>query len=578
MSKDDTPRGGLLSKVARFVLHPTVNWSDLDSRLPGTGTEEDRLALKAAIERKRRNDQVRQREFNRLRMLLKQRQLAQGQSDGALSHLPVADSRTAGARKETTIEKIAQIEAQMSQHWLRRRPGEEVPQASQTHIASAAVARDYDGGVTRPAHLQATQPMPFGATLATEPTEMVSTVPIDMLSAEPEPQDLQAGSNLAVEEAAVRFANGDDAAAEQALRAALAQDPGSASARMTWQALLDLLSAKGLRPVFEDAAGEYAVLFRTGAPAWPLARRAEPAAAEVLPTWSCPMVLDLAAVHALRTLLKGPAACKALDWSALLSADPAAAQALLELMEQLVEQAVTLRFAGGSVLRRRLKASTPSGRRENDPVWWRLRLAVLRVMGRAEEFDLAALDFCVTYGVLPPDWVPPRCRYQAAEETPPGTAVEPEPPAIAEPIKPLVTQLGGLDVLEWPTMSTDVPPLDAVQAAAGADHGDMLPTQALGTTPAAKPTLSGVLCGEIGAQLAGLQSALAAHKAGTPFAIDCSGLVRVDFPSAGTLLQWLLGAIARGVQPELHGVGRLVAAFLHVVGIDEAAPVRLREY
>jgi ABC-type transporter Mla MlaB component len=577
MSKDEAPRGGLLSKVARFVLHPTVNWSDLDSRLPGTGTEEDRLALKAAIERKRRNDQVRQREFNRLRALLRQRQLAQGQVDGALSHLPVADSRTAGARKETTIEKIAQIEAQMSQHWLRRRPGEEGPQASQTHIASAAVARDYDGGVTRPAHLQATQPMPFGAGAAAEP-EMVSTVPIDMLSAEPGPEDMQAGSNLAVEEAAVRFANGDDAAAEQALRAALAQDPGSAAARMAWQALLDLLAARGQRAAFDDAAGEYAVLFRTVAPAWSLARRTEPVVAEGFPTWSCPMVLDVAAVKSLRTLLQGPAACKQLDWSALLSADPAAAQALLELMEQLVEEAVTLRFAGGSVLRRRLKASTPSGRRENDPVWWRLRLAVLRVMGRAEEFDLAALDFCVTYGVLPPDWVPPRCHFEAAEEAAPGAAVEPEAPAIAEPIKPLVTQLGGLDVLEWPTMATDVPPLDAGQATAAAAPADLLPPQTFGSLEPARPTLSGALCGEIGAQLGGLQSALAAHQAGTPLVIDCAGLVRVDFPAAGTLLQWLLGAIAQGVQPELHGVGRLVAAFLHVVGIDEAAPVRLREY
>ena len=67
---------------------------------------------------------------------------------------------------------------------------------------------------------------------------------------------------------------------------------------------------------------------------------------------------------------------------------------------------------------RRTSASTPSGRRENNPVWWRLRLATLQLMGRADEFDLAALDYCVTYGVTPPEWAAPGCAWRELEQLP----------------------------------------------------------------------------------------------------------------------------------------------------------------
>jgi len=90
--------------------------------------------------------------------------------------------------------------------------------------------------------------------------------------------------------------------------------------------------------------------------------------------------------------------------------------------------------------------------------------------------------------------------------------------------------------------------------------------------------LQGELCGDITPVIETLRAELGRHEAGTPLVIDCHALLRVDFPAAGSLLQWLLDAVGRGVQPELHGLNRLVAAFFHVVGIDEAATLQLREY
>ncbi len=64
---------GLLSKMAKFVRHPTKDWSELDQigveSAPDSEQEKgySKEALKEMIERKRRNDFVRGREFDQLR-------------------------------------------------------------------------------------------------------------------------------------------------------------------------------------------------------------------------------------------------------------------------------------------------------------------------------------------------------------------------------------------------------------------------------------------------------------------------------------------------------------------------------
>jgi len=69
MSKDEAPPGGLLSKVVKFVRNPTVNWADLDTLDTDRDSQYSKQMLKEMIERKRRNDFVRRREFDQLRKL-----------------------------------------------------------------------------------------------------------------------------------------------------------------------------------------------------------------------------------------------------------------------------------------------------------------------------------------------------------------------------------------------------------------------------------------------------------------------------------------------------------------------------
>ena len=66
---DQQPKDeGFFRKVVRFVANPATDWADLNSRQDELKeTELEKSELKAMIERKRRNDFVRKREFDMLR-------------------------------------------------------------------------------------------------------------------------------------------------------------------------------------------------------------------------------------------------------------------------------------------------------------------------------------------------------------------------------------------------------------------------------------------------------------------------------------------------------------------------------
>ena len=250
------------------------------------------------------------------------------------------------------------------------------------------------------------------------------------------------------------------------------------------------------------------------------------AAAYAPVVWTCPALLDVAAVARLKAQAgmdadAGPGAASGmvLDWTLLASADPTAAQHLLEVFDRWTEADMALVFVGDVNLRRSLRASTPSGRRENHPVWWLLRLASLRLMGRADEFDLAALDYCVTYGVTPPDWGLPSCRVQVLDSVPVS--------AQTVPVRAMAS-------------------VSAVGSLTGALQGDV--TRALNAI--AQP---GTGQGALG--------------------VDCSAVTRTDFVAAGALLQWAVALKDGGRALELQGVHGLLAAFFHIVGIADVARV-----
>ena len=580
MSKEETPPGGLLSKVVRFVRNPTVNWTELDSIQDDRESQYSKQMLKEMIERKRRNDFVRRREFDQLRKLRQREVLQVHRVEDAAGRPSFFQSSMASPdERAVTIKKIDEIEAQMSQQWWKSKQGADAPTQpgvmpdSSTETSDSAHARAYaptaPGSLSTPLGNKApVQPLfaddsmaigKFGGTDATMHAghqAVEASFSPDMSTAAPapafEPEEFVHEPDL--EEAAIRFANGDHAGAESGLLEVLAQHQQDDPEQQLeiWMTLFDLYRAIGQHDRFDTLAIDFAARFSRSAPMWfsmpeLLGMAATPAAGAAVAepvapmrrdfSWNAPGTLGVSSVAALQASLARSASPWTLSWSRLVSIEEAAVPLLADQVTQWADRSGQFVFSGVEKLNALMEARTQSGDPSSSPEWWRLRMAAMRLMGKPDEFELVALDYCVTYEVSPPSWVSPRCGYSDNEGVSSGSA-------------PLAADSGFL--------ATDLADLPA-------------------STPAdASPSaqLSGYIDGDATPLL---DPFVALVRPGVPLSIACDQLIRVDFAAAGSVLNWAAEQQGRGTVVQFHNLHRLVAIFFNVIGINEHAWVAPRK-
>jgi ABC-type transporter Mla MlaB component len=358
-----------------------------------------------------------------------------------------------------------------------------------------------------------------------------------------------------LEEAAIRFANGDNAGAEAGLMEVLGPKGSRVDHDDTWLTLFDLYRATGQQDRFENAAIDFAGRFGRSAPQWfslpeMVARMQAPAAAESTSqaaNWTCPATLGTQTIVAMNAALaKAPQPWR-LNWSKLNAIDDAAVEPLTKLFTQWAAQPLQLRFIGSDHLEQVLKNATPSSDKDVNPALWKLRMEVLRVMHRPDEFELVALDYCVTYEVSPPSWDSARCDYKPLQAD--GSYV------------PGHTIIG--DAFR-----------DSLSSGLGYGDTNIIPGGALSQmSNISTVELSGQILGDASEALGTLDSRL---EGADVMVISCARLMRIDFSAAGTLLNWVTSRQAEGRQVQFVEVHRLVAAFFNVIGISEHARVMAR--
>ncbi|GAB3357025.1 MULTISPECIES: STAS domain-containing protein [Giesbergeria] len=586
MSKEESSPGGLLSKVVRFVRNPTVNWTDLDTIETDRESQYSKQVLKEMLERKRRNDFVRKREFDYLRKLRQRDALAGHRvEDPAVRPSFFQSSLTPPDDRAGTIKKIDEIEAQMSMQWWKgksatetavvARPTATAPtrlpvqsEASETrppqHLAPGLFPQPLlRGGDTSPASLSgsfaSTVPVSLPVGLepqaGAEPLFAHDSMPIadfggasaQWLSSTPDaPPDFFPLPAVVppvpmepfvhdpdLEEAAILFANADYAGAGACLLDVVAQHPAEASAQLQeiWMTLFDLYRATGQQEAFDHLAIDFAAQFGRSAPLWfsmpeqlglvsaTQASAAAPARRDF--SWNAPSSLTVQSVAALQASLGRAAPPWTMIWSRVASIDEAALPALTQEFNRWGDQKAQLVFVGAERLQALLQAHTQSGDRSSNPEWWRLRMAALRFMGQPEEFELVALDYCVTYEVSPPSWVDPRCSYVDAAE------------------------------------------------GDGASHDLLAPSAPAGAGDAVAPVgLSGHIEGDATEALQALEVLV---RPGEPLVVPCDRLIRVDFSAAGAVLNWAAEQQAQKREVHFKNLHRLVAVLFNVVGINEHA-------
>ena len=571
-------------KVVRFVANPATDWAELNSRQDSDvrETEMERSELKAMIERKRRNDFVRKREFDMLRKVrregLSPEQLAALGGSSRIDDSEARNSEAAATAKtpEGGVKaKIDEIEQQMvgegGFNASSRRPS---PSMYNAPTLPAALA------ITPPAteqQLAPTSPMPLrpsGAPAVVVPTPAAVSAaaatpvvmspglsPLSPLSFAGDSSTGDFGHPFAVEvsevvhdpeldEAVIAFANADFEQCEQSLSQLTRPGGSRAQHAETWLVLFDLYRAIGQAPKFEALANEYAQQFGWSAPQWFSLPKlvAEAAAAEELRPaparipgevgWVCPEVLDTDAVARLHSQTLQMPLPWVLDWSALRIVDPEAAAKLSELFRRWATEVVDMRWLGGEHFLAVLADASPTGVRDADPVYWIARLDALRLANRPDQFDEAAIDYCVTYEVSPPSWERAQCKVRVSN--------------------------GG--------MSTQSPPLSVVSDVSTSFLESTIDESASGVQ-VASVELSGQLVGDIDATLKKLQGELGRA---TIVNVTCAKLIRVDFIAAGDLLNWVLARRGENRTVGFVDAHRLVALFFGAMGITEHAKVKFR--
>ena len=614
-TKTDQP--GLLSKMALFVRNPTKDWAELDRPQPDQDSGYDKQALKAMIERKRQNDFIRKREFDQLRKLRSRGVTAVS----GLARPSVFQTSTATDPdgRAVTLKKIDEIEAQMSRQWWKGKqeaaaasaagnadamPPSSAPVPRMPPMHVPVLSDEMSGGVA-PAAYGPTEPMQLPSDVDAghahaefAPTEMGDGMPplppakttgrsgkpqssrsvpiLGSLAQHYDAMDVgfstsklfaldveDMATDPELEEAAIRFANGDDAGAEAGLVAALQGDNPPPEAAASWAAaLLDLYRATANQERFDWAVQEFSRHFDTLMPQWSVigeSAAAPVAAPEPAPAvapepevpepgpdyaqgaiWCSPAELTADAMEQLRDAMASNPTPWHLDWTQLRTIAPDAMPLMSGLFSSLCDEPVSLRFSGSTHLVDTLRIMMPAGDASVDPAWWAMRMNALRTLNMPDDFELAALDYCVTYEVSPPAWDEARCQLTFVEDEM-AAAVAPQPGVRIE------STGWGSNFSQMPTEPLSLQQDDAV-------HLD----------------LKGEVLGDATEALGAFDPST--HDSDT-ILVSCKALVRVDFSAAGSILNWVAMRQSEGLHVQFRDVQRLVAAFFNVIGINEHARV-----
>ncbi|WP_088286542.1 STAS domain-containing protein [Ideonella sp. A 288] len=577
-------------KVVKFVANPATEWSDAGTKQDDPSDAElEKSELKAMVERKRRNDFVRKRELDMLRRLrregLSPEQLAALGGSSRIDDTDVRVSET-GIRQDIRVKaKIDEIEQQMVGEGFRNTG----TKRSSTFFNAPTEALAFDAGNRAPApgpgrsagnpavvaredRLPALPPLPnfdqmpsgvpapvtMGAGMA--PLKSPAAAPAKAIKPTQPPMLLDSAAEVAIEvsevvhdpeldEAVIAFANADFNHCEHALTQLVVPGAPRYEHGETWHVLFDLYRAIGQQVKFESLSLEYAQLFGSSSPQWfSLPRMVADAAAAEEPSsaprpignvgWVSPAALDTDAVARLRsTALQLPLPW-VLDWSALQQVDVEAASQLTVLFQQWSRQRVEMRWLSGDLLFSALHEAAPTGTRDADPAYWMARLEALRLANRPDQFDEAAIDYCMTYEVSPPSWERAEC----------------------------VVRVSGAST------STASPPMSIVsEVSTGFLESSLLDDP--NGTQVATVELSGQLVGDISATLTKLDQRLGSASL---VSVSCARLIRVDFIAAGDLLNWVLAKRGQERAVTFTEAHRLVALFFGAMGINEHARVQVR--
>ena len=329
-----------------------------------------------------------------------------------------------------------------------------------------------------------------------------------------EVQISEAATAPAAEEAAILFANGQAALAEQTLLTAIKQDDLGNATQNAWLMLFDLYRITGNQLQFERLSIDYLSKFEISPPDWagepieiPLPGQPSQSA-----TVRLQGKLDASIIQQLDYIkqLGDRHPALRLEFTGISAVDPVGCGLLLRVLKSLQQSGHELILVDACELAERIRAILQVGRRDETDAPWLLLLEILQLLHREQDFEETSIDYCITFEISPPPYQVPKTRV---------ITIQAEPALDASPER------------------------------------FMMPTVIEGQTEH-------------------LIQAIKAHAhAQLAVILDCSHLMRVDFNATGQLLNGLMPLIHAGKSIEFQGVNHLISVLFQVMGLNSIARI-----
>ncbi|NMM37434.1 MAG: STAS domain-containing protein [Glaciimonas sp.] len=325
-----------------------------------------------------------------------------------------------------------------------------------------------------------------------------------------------------IEEAAILFANDQQALAEHLLQTAILEATPTADVEHAYLLLFDLYQLSSQQQRFDSLSTDYISRFKSSPPTWCDRTRQVPSAA---PDSNQPYVVFSRALDAdSATQIERAQQLSAvhqvlrLDFSRIRETAPAGCALLLQLLHSLRRSGHDLILSGAPELVERIQSTLQVGRRDASAAPWLLLLELLRLLGRKQEFEESSIEYCITFEISPPDFEAPK------------------PPSLPVHL-PRTGEIG--------------------ESAPAASRPERF-------------VMPDIVTGDI-RQLLEAITVFAAER--ETIVIDCSHLNRIDFNASGQLLTGLVPLANSGKIIEFHEVNYPVAALLNVMGLQEIAHI-----
>lgn len=310
-------------------------------------------------------------------------------------------------------------------------------------IEAAMAADMFDG--PEPAFRRPPRPVPTPQEPDGNTLPLLDGAVTELLGDEDTPAEAAAAERApVVEEAALLYAGGDSAAARQLLAATVAEDARTHGPRdrTVWWMLFDLYHVLGEQDAFDNLAIDYASTFETSPPAWQPPPPGAGGYSGVAPTVQFSGVLDeRTAAQADRLHAAAGSPVLRVDFSRVQAVTPAGCGPMLDALRAVSPQC-ELQLAGAEELVAHVRALLDVGRRDEGEAPWLLLLELLRLLNREKAFEEAAMDYCVTFEMSPPQFVAPgNVASTPRQASAPATDRYLLPQVIEVDIEPLLTAI-----------------------------------------------------------------------------------------------------------------------------------------